>query len=173
MRDKKSFMQIALTPTRELEGAPPPLVPFADWDYYYLKDKLEWHSDADPSIRVTVPVGFVTDLASVPRVFWSLLPPTARFSYPAIIHDYLYWLQMKPFDERAAADKVLKEAMEDLKVGSAQVFAVYNAVSLAGGHAWTSNGEARAAGERRVLKRFPTDFKTTWEQWKKEPDVFA
>src|SRR5258708_33483224 len=99
MRDKKSFMQIALTPTRELEGAPPPLVPFADWDYYYLKDKLEWRSDADPSIRITVPVGFVTDLASVPRVFWSLLPPAARYSYPAIIHDYLYWFQMKPFVE--------------------------------------------------------------------------
>ena len=34
--------------------------------------------------------GFVTDLASTPQILWSMLPRAAAYSYPAIIHDYLY-----------------------------------------------------------------------------------
>lgn len=36
-----------------------------------------------------VPQGFVTDLASVPRVFWSLLPPQGGYEAAAVLHDYL------------------------------------------------------------------------------------
>ena len=136
MRDKKSFMQIALAPTKDFVGPPAPIVPFADWNFYYLTNKLEWHPDNDVSTAITVPKGFVTDLASVPRVFWSFLPPAARYSYPAIIHDFLYWFQ--PY-ERSTADHILKEAMEEMRVPSTQIFAIYNAVSLAGGVAWASN----------------------------------
>jgi hypothetical protein len=53
------------------------------------------------------------------------------------------------------------------------VFAVYNAVRLAGGHAWNANAAARAGGARRVLKQFPTDIKITWQAWKTHPEVFA
>lgn len=39
----------------------------------------------------TVPKGFLTDLASVPRAIWSLYPPNdTRTIRAAIIHDYLY-----------------------------------------------------------------------------------
>lgn len=34
--------------------------------------------------------GFVTDLASVPRPFWSILPPFGHYDRAAIIHDFLY-----------------------------------------------------------------------------------
>ncbi len=38
-----------------------------------------------------VPAGFVTDFASIPRIFWSLLSPTdLRYSKPAVVHDYGY-----------------------------------------------------------------------------------
>lgn len=39
---------------------------------------------------ITVPEGFVTDLASVPRPFWNILPPFGHYDRAAIIHDYLY-----------------------------------------------------------------------------------
>lgn len=40
---------------------------------------------------ITVPDGFETDLASIPRLFWSIDSPSDGFSMtPAIIHDYLY-----------------------------------------------------------------------------------
>ncbi|ECC9619356.1 DUF1353 domain-containing protein [Salmonella enterica subsp. diarizonae] len=32
----------------------------------------------------------MTDLASVPRIFWTLLPPDGKYAKTAIIHDYLY-----------------------------------------------------------------------------------
>ena len=35
-----------------------------------------------------VPEGFVTDGASVPRIFWSVFPPVGRYFVAAIVHDY-------------------------------------------------------------------------------------
>ncbi|EBH8951739.1 DUF1353 domain-containing protein [Salmonella enterica] len=37
-----------------------------------------------------VPAGFITDLATVPRIFWTVLPPDGKYVKAAIIHDYLY-----------------------------------------------------------------------------------
>lgn len=36
-----------------------------------------------------VPAGFKTDLATVPRIFWSLLPPQGAYEAAAVLHDYL------------------------------------------------------------------------------------
>lgn len=42
-------------------------------------------------IQYTIPQGFITDLASVPRIFWTIDPPTdTRTISAAIFHDYLY-----------------------------------------------------------------------------------
>ena len=169
----KSFMQIALARTRYIGTPPPPIVPFADWDYYYLFKDLEWKSDAPVEgavNEVKVPAGFVTDLASIPDELWSVLPPAARYSYPAIVHDYLYWFQTC---ERVQADTVFKAAMEDLKVTAGKIMVIYNAVRLAGGTSWDANAKAKAIGERRVLKKYPPDVLTTWTIWKQQPDVFA
>jgi hypothetical protein len=38
-----------------------------------------------------LPIGFETDLASIPRAFWNIYPPQKYgFITPAIVHDYLY-----------------------------------------------------------------------------------
>jgi len=44
----------------------------------------------DKRYNINVPEGFRTDLASVPRVFWILIPPFGRYSQATVIHDYLY-----------------------------------------------------------------------------------
>ncbi len=36
-----------------------------------------------------VPANFRTDLASVPRVFWALLPPFGAYQRAAVVHDWL------------------------------------------------------------------------------------
>jgi hypothetical protein len=41
-------------------------------------------------LTVTVPAGFVTDLASVPRIFWNIISPHGDHIRAAIIHDYMY-----------------------------------------------------------------------------------
>lgn len=39
---------------------------------------------------ITVPVGFETDLASVPALVWWLYPPHGPWALDAVVHDYLY-----------------------------------------------------------------------------------
>lgn len=140
--------------------APPPaIVPFGDWDYYYLKDgELNWKPNAGQVFRpVTVPVGFVSDLTSVPRLLWSALPRQGRYAYAAVIHDYLYWTQDRT---RQEADQILLIAMEDSNVDANLARTIHSAVRAAGGAPWNSNARLKAAGEKRILKVFPTDFTT-------------
>jgi Protein of unknown function (DUF1353). len=165
-REHEKFGEFAsLSPPKEL-------VPFKDWDFYYLKGSSEvWTPDPGQKYQpVVVPVGFVTDLASIPKVFWSSgLRPEGSYAYAAIVHDYLYWTQDRPREE---ADNILREAMQDSKVGNLVLDAIYRAVRLAGESAWKNNAKLKASGEKRILREFPTDFTISWEEWKKRPGVF-
>jgi hypothetical protein len=144
---------------------------FADPTYFLLKP-ITWKpnpgQESYPS--VTVPVGFVTDFASIPRAFWSALRPDGLYTYPAIVHDYLYWEQSV---SREAADTIFKLGMEDFRIASATTASVYNAVRTFGGSAWQSNAKLKAAGERRLLTKFPEDPTLTWKQWKANPMNFS
>ena len=119
---------------------------------------------------VAVPTGFVTDFASVPSIFWSVLPRDGVYVYAAVLHDYLYWIQDR---ERENADRVLLACMEEFSVGTISRQAVYWGVRAGGDFAWTSNRKARADGERRVLKELPQQPTVTWADWKRRPGVFA
>lgn len=140
--------------------------------FWVLLDKINWKPNPgqEPLPPVTAPKGFVTDLASIPPIFFSLLRPDGEYAYPAIIHDYLYWEQ--PIS-REDADMVFKLAMKDFKVNAAAAWVIYQTVRWGGGFAWDNNAEAKARGEKRILKRFPQNPLTTWEDWKKRSDVFA
>lgn len=41
-------------------------------------------------VRVHVPVGFITDLASVPRCLWWWFPPHGKWAVASVVHDYMY-----------------------------------------------------------------------------------
>jgi hypothetical protein len=139
---------------------------------YFLMKSIAWKPNPgqDGFSPVTVPVGFVSDLASIPRVFWSLLRPDGEYTYPAIVHDYLYWSQT---GKREDADMILKMGMEDFKVATATINTIYQAVRVGGGASWKTNAQLRKAGEKRVLQRFPTDPTTRWKDWKANPNNFA
>jgi hypothetical protein len=139
---------------------------------YFLTQSIGWKPNLDRIgnfAPVEVPIGFVTDFASVPRFFWSLLRPDGEYTYPAIIHDYLYWVQSRP---RETADAIFLAAMEDFKIASKQRLTIYEAVRDFGFVAWRSNAEAKAQGEKRILRIFPDDPRITWEEWKKRSEVF-
>jgi hypothetical protein len=143
---------------------------FAD-PVYFLTKPINWKPNPGQEIfaAVRVPIGFVTDFASIPRIFWSILPPDGKYTYPAILHDYLYWTQTT---SRDVADNILKFGMEDFSVGTATSMAIYNAVRAFGGSAWNGNAKLKSLGEKRVLKRFPEDPTATWANWKKLPSNF-
>lgn len=148
------------------------LKPFGDWDFYYVDGgSIRWEPNAGQTFKpVAVPEGFVTDLTSIPRVFWQVLRPEGRYAYAAVVHDYLYWEQNRPREE---ADQILKIAMEDSKVDPKLIETIYLAVRTFGQAAWDNNARLKKAGEHRILKRFPQNFTTSWSEWKKQPGVFA
>src|SRR5262249_35732270 len=77
---------------RDFSGAPSFFI-FVDMDYFSLLAPVIWTPAAYREKSIMVPRGFVTDFASVPRLFWSLLPPIGRYGYAALFHDYVYWQQ--------------------------------------------------------------------------------
>lgn len=140
---------------------------FAD-RVYFLTTQIEWapNQGQESFKKVRVPVGFVTDFASIPRIFWSLLPPDGLYTYPAIVHDYLYWEQPV---KRSEADDILRYAMQDFKVDSVTINTIFSGVRLGGEVAWRENAKLKASGEKRILKLFPTDPTVLWEEWKRKP----
>ena len=158
-----AWMKTWMSESRQAAGALH-LSRFADPTYFLLKP-ITWKPNPgqESYAPVTVPVGFVTDFTSIPRVFWSALRPDGLYTYPAIVHDYLYWEQTVP---RETADLIFKFGMEDFRVATPTIAAVYNAVKTFGGLAWQSNAKLKAAGEKRLLTKFPEDPTLTWKQWK-------
>jgi len=143
---------------------------FAD-PIYFLTQPITWmpNKGQERHHGVTAPKGFVTDLASIPRPFWSLLRPDGLYAYAAILHDYLYWFQTRPREE---CDMILKFGMEDFGVDKATVTIIYQAVRKGGGVAWADNARLRKSGESRILKNFPEDPRTRWDSWKKIRENF-
>ena len=141
----------------------PVLRPFADGQEFQVLRPLPYEL-RDTTQRIVVPSGFVTDLASIPRAFWVLLPKNDRHMVAAIVHDYLYWKQTCSRDE---ADEVLRLAMRDARVPKWKEEVIYRAVRLGGGAAWQSNASARAAGRLRIIppahENVPPD--STWQQY--------
>ena len=39
---------------------------------------------------MTIPKGFESDMASVPRFLWAVIPPIGPYNKAALLHDYLY-----------------------------------------------------------------------------------
>ena len=130
-----------------------PLLPFGDFQDWVLFAPLQYKIGAT-SDTVTVPIGFVTDLASIPQMLWSIgLRPEGQYSRAAIIHDYLYWSQNCT---REQADRLLLVAMKESNVGTIQEDLIYAAVHSAGGTAWDNNAKEKKAG---LLRTLPADYR--------------
>lgn len=93
---------------------------------------------------ITLPAGFVTDLASIPQPFTGIFIPSGAYTLAAVVHDYLcdtrgtgVWhdhpsgVTRRPYTSAEAAD-VLLQAMEDLKVARFTRLCIWAAVRLFG-----------------------------------------
>ena len=93
----------------------PLIVKHLDGRRWELMKEFSYHIGSEESKEVIlVPKGFITDFASIPRLFWSIIGhPTGRYGKSAVIHDFLYATQTTT---RRRADKIFLEAMKVLKV---------------------------------------------------------
>ena len=73
---------------------------------YQLDSPLIYQSDV-AGVVITAPAGFVSDLASIPRLPLIYLLLNAIADVPGVIHDFIYSSGCLPRD---MADKVLREA---------------------------------------------------------------
>ena len=82
------------------------------------------------AIYISVPSGFTTDFASVPRPFWPLISPYGKAGKAAVIHDFLYYKNRigEGWFTRAQADLIFLEAMGVLGVAAWRKYAMYWAV---------------------------------------------
>ena len=139
-------------------------------EMYVVNTEFRWVPNTDFELKhVIVPRGFVTDLASVPTVFYTLFRPDGQYAQAAVVHDYLYWCQVT---SRKLADQVFEQAMQDLLVSPFQKKALFEAVSALGERSWQRNAAMKRQGERRILKIFPSSPTMTWREWKMKADVF-
>lgn len=76
---------------------------------------------------ITVPVGFKTDLASVPRLFQNIFPSDGKYKECAVVHDYLL---SDGALERRKADKIFYLLMIDNGIKPLTARVLYLAVSL-------------------------------------------
>ncbi|WP_309605264.1 DUF1353 domain-containing protein [Phenylobacterium sp.] len=115
-----------------------------------LQQDLTYRAGAQDDL-IRAPAGFVTDLASIPRWAWTLLPPDGPWVKAAVIHDFLYRTQgtgvwkghpasiarPQPYT-RAEADGILREAMADRGVGPLARNIIWAAVRVGGSAGWGS-----------------------------------
>lgn len=102
---------------------------------WVLVEPLVYQSDVAGRV-ITVPAGFQTDLASVPRlpVVYLLAGDCAREA--AVVHDYLYCTHIV---ERATADAILREASAVTGVPAWRAALMYAGVRLGGASHWSFN----------------------------------
>lgn len=105
---------------------------------YYLDDqKMELGG------YVKVPEGFMTDFASVPRLFWNIIPPWGVYGKATVVHDFLYCFKtytdpygMTRKATKEFADITFYNAMGVLGVKGWKRKTMYFAVKWFGGKSW-------------------------------------
>ncbi len=114
------------------------------------------------SALIDVPEGFVTDFASIPRVFWSILPPHGAAMPASVVHDYYYtehpiyvfakyqelttpWIMQyyKPERERLVADQEFRKNLIAAGISKFQAEIMYRAVRLFGAYRFKHYGKSR------------------------------
>jgi hypothetical protein len=89
-------------------------------------------------ITLTIPDGFWTDLASIPRFLHSILSPLEEHIRASVLHDYLYYKQELNFEPitRAFADKCFLDGMKTCGTDKIKRYTMYYAVRSFGWMPW-------------------------------------
>src|ERR1700741_617080 len=114
------------TPLREI------CIRVGEW---LLTDSLTWaQSDHGIDLKITVPMRFVTDHASVPKFLRGLLVDSGEDKRPFVLHDWLYCSSRNYADRgaltRRQADELLRVAMIQTGHGKLKAWTYYYGVRM-------------------------------------------
>lgn len=105
-----------------------------------LLEPLRYYSDLLKR-DITVPQGFQTDFASVPRLLGIYDLEGGKCNKAAVVHDWLYSTQCV---DRATADAVLREAILASGYSAFTAGVFYAAVRIGGGSHWRADNLPQA-----------------------------
>lgn len=113
---------------------------------WVVKESFQFYSgEKEDGKVIVVPEGFVTDFASIPRLFWIILTPDGQYTQAAVLHDYLYSVRGKVknpgSDEiivfsRKDCDDIFLEGMQVLGVPFWKRSVMHRAVRMFGWIPW-------------------------------------
>lgn len=107
-------------------------------DMWVVKESFNLQLGEDR--RINVPKGYLTDGASVPRLFWGLIPPWGEYGQAAVMHDWLCeylviwndnrkdWISIS----RSDCDALFNTGMRILGVNKTKRLVMYSAVRVYG-----------------------------------------
>jgi len=95
---------------------------------------VTWIRGPTETVEFTVPAGFQTDLASIPRGFRSVIPQVGKHLQPAIAHDFCY--EGNTDLTKADADLLFLEGMKSTGVWWLRRRVMYLAVRAGGKGHW-------------------------------------
>ena len=108
-----------------------------DGTFQLLKEFRYHVGDEDSNNVICVPRNFTTDFASVPRIFWNVIPPYGRHGKAAVVHDYLYATNgLHGRFNRQRCDEIFLEAITVLGVGAIKRQIMFRAVRMFGQKPW-------------------------------------
>lgn len=108
-------------------------------DYWVVKKDFIYFIDGSKDNYVYVPSGYLTDGASVPRLFWNIIPPWGKYGQCCVLHDYLceynYYKSYSTADQeykltRKNVNKIFNQAMIAIEVPTFTRTLIYNGVEL-------------------------------------------
>lgn len=96
--------------------------------------------------RLEVPIGFVTDLASYPRILRNIpaFDPNGPSRKPAGVHDWLYGSAAGRRYGKQFADLFLRDACVTVGISPAVAGMIYYGVHWGGGSSWDADGRRLA-----------------------------
>jgi len=114
---------------------------------YRLNSKLSFENI---NYKVTIKNGLITDGASIPRIFWSIIgcPTSGKYVGSALIHDGLYSSEIIP---RKHADDLFLDMLKHNDVGYVKRYLMYFAVRLGGYFVWKKHKEKEVHENRKFI----------------------
>ncbi|MDP9525356.1 MULTISPECIES: DUF1353 domain-containing protein [Pseudomonas] len=87
---------------------------------------------------ITVPVGYLSDLASVPHLARRIVDPqTPAARRPSVVHDRIYTHETHRFT-KAEADRIFYDALREEGMNTALAWLMYQAVRIGGRGTWSA-----------------------------------
>lgn len=107
-----------------------------------IEGTFNWRVDAPFDVlddvlgKIEVPLNFISDLGSIPRIFWNVIPPDGPATAGYLIHDYLYATQLHT---QYDADNCLLRLLKFLGIGWFARYTIYWNLRAFGWLAWNSD----------------------------------